>query len=123
MNEAYEGIVAVALHDYFRILRRSWLAIIAITLLSVAVAALVSILATPKFVSSLRLFVSVRSLENSTTVDLVQGSSAAQQKVQSYVDVVTSSRVLAPVVNQLRLSETPKELAHRVKQSRRSTRF
>jgi capsular exopolysaccharide synthesis family protein len=47
----------------------------------------------------------------------VQGSSAAQAKVRSYVDVATSGRVLAPVIADLGLDETPAALADRVSAS------
>ena len=71
------------LRDYIRILRKGWAFIAALTLAGLAVGALTSLLATPTYVSSTRLFVSVQAQDSSTTVDAVQGSSAAQQKVRS----------------------------------------
>ena len=102
------------LRDYIRILRKGWAFIAALTLAGLAVGALTSLLATPTYVSSTRLFVSVQAQDSSTTVDAVQGSSAAQQKVRSYVDVVTSDSVLAPVVDELGLDMTPAALASRI---------
>nr|BFF16220.1 hypothetical protein GCM10025699_75230 [Microbacterium flavescens] len=102
------------LRDYIRILRKGWILIVAVTLVGVAAGALSSILATPKYVSSTQLFVSVQSSDASNASDLVQGSSAAQQKVRSYASVVTSTSVLTPVIDELGLNMTPGELAGQV---------
>ena len=102
------------LRDYIRILRKGWAFIAALTLTGLAMGALASLLATPTYTSATRLFVSVQSQESSTTVDAVQGSSAAQQKVQSYVDVVTSDLVLTPVIDELGLDTTPSALASKI---------
>jgi capsular exopolysaccharide synthesis family protein len=104
----------VELRDYIRILRKGWILIVAMTLVGVAAGALSTILATPKYVSSTQLFVSVQSSDASNASDLVQGSSAAQQKVRSYASVVTSTSVLTPVIEQLGLDLTPEELAGQV---------
>ncbi|WP_248705005.1 polysaccharide biosynthesis tyrosine autokinase [Curtobacterium sp. MWU13-2055] len=102
------------LRDYIRIVRKGWILIVAVTLVGVAIGALASLLATPKYEASTQLFVSVQSSDSTTTNDLVQGSSAAQQKVKSYVDVVTSSSVLKPVIASLGLDVTPAELADQI---------
>lgn len=102
------------LRDYIRILRKGWILIVAVTLVGVAAGALSSILATPKYVSSTQLFVSVQSSDSSSASDLVQGGNAAQQKVRSYVDVVTSTSVLTPVIAELGLDMSPTDLASQV---------
>lgn len=102
------------LRDYLRVLRKGWILIVVIALVGVAAGAIASLVTTPKYVASTQLFVSVQSSNQATTGDLVQGSSAAQQKVQSYVDVVTSSRVLAPVITDLKLNTTPHKLASEI---------
>ena len=99
------------LRDYIRILRKGWILIVAMTLLGVAGAAIASIVMTPRYVASTQLFVSVQTSDATTTGDLAQGSTAAQQKVRSYVDVVTSSRVLTPVIEELGLDTTARQLA------------
>lgn len=102
------------LRDYIRIIRKGWILIVAVMLAGVAAGALYSLLATPKYQASTQLFVSVQSSDGATAGDLVQGSSAAQQKVRSYVDVVTSARVLQPVVEKLDLDVTSAQLASQV---------
>ena len=46
--------------------------------------------------------------------DLAQGSNFAEKQMSSYAEVATSPRVLAPVIQQLGLRTTPKELAESV---------
>ena len=46
--------------------------------------------------------------------DLAQGSNFAEKQMSSYAEVATSPRVLAPVIEQLGLRTTPKELSESV---------
>jgi capsular exopolysaccharide synthesis family protein len=101
----------MVMRNYIRIIRKGWIVIVTAACAGVAVGALASLLTTPSYVSSTQLFVSVQSQESSTPGDAVQGSSAAQQKVRSYVDVVTSDTVLIPVMRELGIEGTAAELA------------
>lgn len=103
----------VELRDYIRILHKSWALIVAATLAGLGLGALASILATPQYESKTQLYVSVRS-DNSATGDLVQGTNFARQIVGSYVDVIKTSVVLDPVIEQLNLDMTSGELAQYV---------
>ena len=102
------------LRDYLRILHKNWIIIVALSLLGIAAASTVSIVATPKYVSSTELYVSVRSGVDSATSELVQGTSFARQAVTSYVSIVNSARVLEPVIDDLGLDVTSQQLAARV---------
>jgi hypothetical protein len=104
----------VELRDYIRILRKGWILIAAMALAGVAGGALASILATPTYVSSTQLFVSVQSSDAASANELVQGGTAAQQKVRSYIDVVTSTSVLTPVIEELDLPLSTSALAGQV---------
>jgi len=104
----------VELRDYLRILHKNWILIVALSLLGIAAASTVSIVATPKYVSSTELYVSVRSGVDSATSELVQGTSFARQAVTSYVSIVNSARVLEPVIDDLGLDVTSQQLAARV---------
>jgi len=104
----------VELRDYLRIIHKNWILIVAFSLLGVAAASTVSIVATPKYVSSTELYVSVRSGVDSATSELVQGTSFARQAVTSYVSIVNSARVLEPVIDDLGLDVTSQQLAARV---------
>ena len=102
------------LNDYIRIVRRRWATIVVVTLVAVSCAAAYTITATKTYVASTQLFVSVQAADASSAVEAVQGTSAAQEKVRTYVGVIKSSTVLAPVIKKLHLTTTPAALADRV---------
>ena len=99
------------LRDYLRILHKNWLLIAAALLTGVAVAAIASLATTPRYQATSELYVSVQVAGEGTTSELVQGTSFARQAVTSYVSIVTSSRVLEPVIEELDLELTPRQLA------------
>jgi capsular exopolysaccharide synthesis family protein len=102
----------VELHDYLAILRKRWVSILLITALAVGGAAVATLLATPTYQAKSQVFVSVRT--EGTTSDLLQGSNFTQKQVKSYTDMVTSARVLIPVIEHLGLPTTPEVLAKSV---------
>lgn len=104
----------LSLADFLYALRRGWLVVFAMAIAGVIAAAVVTALTVDRFTASTELFVSVQASDSSTAVDIGQGSSAAQQKVRSYSEVVTSSRVLQPVIDKMHLKVTPAQLATRV---------
>lgn len=109
-----EGATRVELRDALRVVRKGWILIISGVLAGLAAAAIISLVATPKYQATTALFVSVQTAEDASAGDLVQGSSFAQQKVRSYVLVATSPRVLEPVIDELKLNRTAASLARDV---------
>ena len=107
----------VELRDYVRILHKSWVLIVASMLLGIGVAALYSIVVTPKYEAATELYVSVRSGDSAASGDLVQGTNFARQAVTSYVDVVDSAIVLDRVIAQLELDQTSAQLAEQIEAS------
>jgi capsular exopolysaccharide synthesis family protein len=106
----------LTIQDFIRILRRSWLLTTAFVVLGVVVGAGSVAMATPQYSTTTKLFVNVQSAGTSAS-DLVQGNSAAQGKVQSYVDVVTSASVLQPVIDELGLTRSVRGLASQIQAS------
>lgn len=104
------------LRDYIRVVHKSWALIVAAALTGLGLGALASIFATPQYESKTQLYVSVRS-DNSATGELVQGTNFARQIVGSYVDVIRTSVVLDPVIEELGLDMTSGELAQFVSTS------
>ncbi|MGV8896370.1 MAG: polysaccharide biosynthesis tyrosine autokinase [Rhodoglobus sp.] len=100
------------LRDYIRILRKSWVLIVLLTLVTVSAAAAYSIAQTPQFSASTRVFVSSQSADS--TSELVQGSTFTQARVKTYSSLVTTPIVLLPVIASLGLDVTAEELAERV---------
>src|SRR3954453_382547 len=95
--------------DYLAILRRRWLTLLVSTLLGLGASVLLMITAAPVYQTSAKVFLSTK--EGNTVGELVQGSTYAQNLVQSYADLATTPVVLAPVISDLGLNTTPEALA------------
>jgi polysaccharide biosynthesis transport protein len=95
-------------HEYLDILRRRWMSVLIIALLTLALASVVTLVMPKKYTATTRLFFAVAG--NSVS-DLAQGSSFAEKQMSSYAEVATSPLVLEPVVQQLALPVTAVELA------------
>ena len=100
------------LRDYIRILRKSWVLIMMLTLVGVGASAGFSLLQTPQYSATSKVFVSTQSA--GTTSDLAQGNSFSVARVKTYSDLVLTPLVLLPVVENLGFTVTPSELATRV---------
>jgi capsular exopolysaccharide synthesis family protein len=109
---ADSGGRAVELGEYLDILRRRWLGVLIIALMTLALAATVTLALPKKYTATTRLFIAVAGSESAT--DLAQGSNFAEKQMSSYAEVATSPRVLRPVIQQLGLSTTPKKLSESV---------
>lgn len=97
-------------HEYLKVLRKNWILILLSAMLGLGAGAGFSLLATPKYESTTQMYFSVRS-EYGGTGELVSGTDYATQILNSYVDVVQTGSVLGPVVEQLQLDVTPKQLS------------
>jgi tyrosine-protein kinase len=100
------------LGDYLDILRRRWPGVIIIALATLALASAVTLALPTKYTATTRLFIAVTGGQSVT--DLAQGSNFAEKQMSSYAEVATSPRVLGPVIQQLGLQTTPKELSESV---------
>lgn len=99
--------------QFVQAVRRSWVAIVALTILGALVAVIVTLLQAPAYVANAELFVSVSDHVTNGT-DLSQGGTFAQTEVQSFRDVVTSPMVLEPVLARLKLGTSIQALAGNV---------
>jgi succinoglycan biosynthesis transport protein ExoP len=102
----------VELSDYLRTLRKRWIVILAAMLLGLASAAGGTILTTPKYEASALVFVNLQSAGSVT--ELAQGGAFVQNQVKTYAEVVNTPRVLASVIQTLRLDTTPQVLAQSI---------
>ena len=100
------------LQDYLAVLRKRWITIVLVTVAGIAIGIAATTLTTPTYKARSQVFVSVQTGETSS--DLLQGSSFTQKQVKSYTALVTSPRVLAPVVAELDLPMSPETLASSV---------
>ncbi len=88
------------LRDYIRIVRRRWLLILGTTMVSLAIAALITAQQTKQYVSTARVFVSTTA---SSSNDALQGSQFSEQRVASYADLVSSPDLAQKVIDDLGL--------------------
>ena len=103
------------LREFLRILRKRWVLILAITLLGVTAATAYSLVATPEYRSSARVFVSTSG--GGSVADLAEGNSFTQQRVKTYAELVSAPIVLDPVIEDLALPTDSEELAKQVSAS------
>lgn len=104
------------LRDYLRIFRLKWRLVGVVTVLGLCLGIAPAVLMSPTYEANTQLYVSVRS-DAGGTGDLVQGNSFAREVVSSYVDVVETGVVLAPVIEELDMDVSVSELRKRVEAS------
>ncbi len=100
------------LRDYIRILRKSWILIVLLVLVGVGAASAYSILQTPQYSATSKVFVSTQTA--GTTSELAQGNTFTVQRVKTYSDLVGTPIVLLPVIGNLQLDVTSDQLARRI---------
>jgi capsular exopolysaccharide synthesis family protein len=108
---ADSGEHAVELGEYLDILRRRWLGVLIIALTTLALVSTVTLVMPKKYTATTQLFIAVAG---ESVTDLAQGSNFTEKQMSSYAEVAMSPRVLTPVIDQLGLRTTPKELAQSV---------
>jgi capsular polysaccharide biosynthesis protein len=100
----------VELSDYLRVLRRRWRLIVACVVIAVLAAGVFTFQATPQYASTAKLYVSATTGETSADY---QGGLLAQQRVTSYVDLVTGEEVAQQVIAELGVNESASALSDR----------
>lgn len=100
------------LQDYLRILRKNWWLIVTAAVLGAAVALAYSLLATPLYSTSAKVFVSTTSATSAS--ELQQGSSFTLQRIKTYADLVSTSAVLQPAIDELGIKVSVADLRDQV---------
>jgi capsular exopolysaccharide synthesis family protein len=102
----------VELKDYIRVIRKRWRIIMAAMLVVLAGAAAATALSPRIYEAKTQLFVSTSG--GNDTSALLQGSNFTQQRVKSYADVITTPKVLNPVIESLGLNTTAANLGKQI---------
>ena len=98
----------------WRVLRvYGWLAV-ALALVGLLAAAIVTAQQTPVYVSQSQLIVALQTTGSATPNDRVDANRFAEQTAATYADVVPSSPVLQDAISALGIDETPQSLADRI---------
>ncbi|MBF4614053.1 polysaccharide biosynthesis tyrosine autokinase [Curtobacterium sp. VKM Ac-1376] len=97
-----------------RALLSGWWIIAGATLLGAGASLVVTSITPPTYEASTSYYVSVAGDMSATAGEIAQGSTAAQQKIKSYMQLATSPRVLQGVIDELDLDTSPSALASQV---------
>ncbi|MFT3970664.1 MAG: polysaccharide biosynthesis tyrosine autokinase [Micropruina sp.] len=100
------------LRDYVAVLRKYWISIVAITLIGLVGATIVTLVTPPTYTARSAVFLAVRG--GGSASELAQGANYATNQVRSYAQVATTPTVLQPVITKLQLDITPAKLAESV---------
>ncbi|KRF43256.1 cell shape-determining protein [Terrabacter sp. Soil811] len=101
------------LQDYLNVIRKRWMIIAAVALVTLGLAAAYTALTPRTYAATTRFFVSTPGSDD-TTSSLAQGNTFSQARVKTYAQVLKDPSVLQPVIDDLGLKTTPTLLAERV---------
>ncbi|MFI7589554.1 polysaccharide biosynthesis tyrosine autokinase [Spongisporangium articulatum] len=100
----------MTLAEYLRVLHRQWWLVTLLTCVALGGAAFYTWTSTPIYTASTKMFVQVSNTDNDIAA-LTSGSTFTQQRVKSYVDIITSELVLEQVATRAGLRLTTSQLA------------
>ncbi len=103
------------LQDFVKLLRSRWITVCVTTLAVVLASAAVSLLTTPLYQASTRLFVS--TVAGSSISDAYQGNRFSQERVVSYAELLMGETLAQRTIDKLGLSMSAKTLQGRVNAS------
>lgn len=96
------------LNDFLKLLRTRWVTIAITVVVTVVGAAIVTLLTTPLYQASTRLFVSTTS--GSTLAETYQGNRFSQERVLSYSELITGRTLAQRTIDKLGLDMTAAQL-------------
>lgn len=99
----------MGLNDYLLIARRRWMMILAFVVVGIVAAAAYTSSLSATYTSTTRLYVTMAT--GTSVSDSLQGNTAAQQRMSSYANLVTSDRVMDATIAELSLDSTTGALA------------
>jgi len=99
------------LHNYLRALRQRWWVVLATVMVALGAAGLVTVRAAPQYASEVTFFVTSPS---QGVTDAYQGGLFLQQRVKSYVDLLTSDRLAQTLAAEEQIGLTADEVRGRI---------
>ncbi|CAM3545416.1 polysaccharide biosynthesis tyrosine autokinase [Mycobacterium frederiksbergense] len=105
----------MTLQDYLKVLRSRWVTIGVTIVATVAAAAAVSLLTTPLYQASTRLFVSTTA--GASLADTYQGNRYSQERVVSYAELLQGQTLAQRTIDKLSLNMSASELQQNIKAS------
>jgi capsular exopolysaccharide synthesis family protein len=104
----------VTLPEYLGLFRKRWLVIVASTLLGLALAATITVLTPHEYSATATLYASARTTSVDSATSAFDLNMLAEERVKSYVPLVTSGTVGQDVANTSNLRTSPGDLAKKV---------
>ncbi|MDX1872144.1 polysaccharide biosynthesis tyrosine autokinase [Mycolicibacterium sp. 120266] len=101
------------IQEYVKLLRGRWLTVALTILVAVLGAVAVTLLTTPLYKASTRLFVSTNA--GSSIADTYQGNRFSQERVDSYVELLTGQTLAQRTIDKLGLDMSAQDLQEHVK--------
>lgn len=111
-TKSIKGANIMNLKEYLLLLRRNAILIASITLAGCLAGVAISLVLPPKYTSQSELFVSMTT--SGAVSEQQMASTFVEERIETYVGMVDSGPVLAPVIRKLDLHESPSELASRI---------
>ncbi|WP_052166717.1 polysaccharide biosynthesis tyrosine autokinase [Microbacterium profundi] len=111
----------MTVQDYVRLLRRNLVLIVSLALIGLSIGLLVALTTPTRYTTSTQLLVSAQAGDAATPSELNLARGYAQQAVSSYIDIIPSSLVLQPVIDDLGLDYTVAQLSSKVSATAAST--
>lgn len=102
------------MNEYLIAVRRRWHWLVVAASLGTLIAFGASFVLPKQYEASVELFVSTAPSAEQDAGQMLQGSNFALQRVKSYAEAITSSLVLAPVIEELELDMTTEQLSRQV---------
>lgn len=101
------------LQDYLRVLRARWLMVVLVTVAGALGGLATSLTSTPQYASTAKLFVAT-NVSGTSANEVYQGGRFSQERVSSYVELITGSQVAQAAIEELGLDISPGDLSSRV---------
>lgn len=102
----------MTIQDYLRGLREQWIIVVIAIAVGLLCAGVAWFIRPPEYTANLTMYVSAQG--GDTASSAYQGALLSQQRVTSYVKLVSSTRVSGEVIRQLGLVDTPEEVAKQI---------
>lgn len=102
----------MSLLNLIKLVRSRWIIVFATTLVAVLAAVAMTLITTPLYQASTRLFVSTTS--GVSTTDLYQGNRLSQDRVLSYTELLTGESLAQRTIDKLGLDMSPESLQKRI---------
>lgn len=112
-NESTSEGATLNLRDFVKVLRARWITVCVTVALTVTGAIAYTLLTTPQYQASTRLFVSTTA--GSTLAETYQGNRFSQERVVSYTQLIMGETLAQRTIDKLGLDLTASELAANVK--------